>query len=124
MKKLVLVSAAVAALLTMPAMAADLPVKALVAPVAAAYNWTGFYIGANAGYGFGRAPYSLNPNAVELNFVSGFNPTPSSAQPNGFIGGGEIGYNYQFGSMMAGLETDLSYSGLRNTASATGPSYI
>jgi len=104
------------------ALAADMPVKTVATPV---YNWTGWYAGVNAGYGSGRAATSLATNDAEAAFVGPLpfapNPLPGTLHPNGFIGGGQIGYNYQFGNLVAGLETDLSYAGLRKTDAATGP---
>lgn len=62
------------------------------APVAV-FDWTGFYIGANVGYGFGRA-------TVSVDGVSG------SEDLNGVLGGGQIGYNWQTGNWVFGLEVD------------------
>jgi outer membrane immunogenic protein len=59
MKKLLLASASVLAMGVVSASAADLPARmpakapAYVAPMT--YNWTGFYLGLNGGYGFGRS---------------------------------------------------------------------
>jgi outer membrane immunogenic protein len=52
MKKLLLTGAALSALIAGPAMAADLGARVYRRPVVAVavYNWTGFYVGANAGY--------------------------------------------------------------------------
>ena len=104
-------------------LAADMAVKA--APSAPAWSWTGFYAGVNAGYGSGIADSSLATNAIEATFVGPLplapNPLPGTLHPNGFTGGGQVGYNYQFGSLVAGLETDLSYAGFDKTDSATGP---
>src|ERR1039457_3989980 len=55
--------------------AADLPVKAPVyeaASISSAYNWTGFYMGANVGYAFGNTNVVLSPNS---NFLT-INPSP------------------------------------------------
>ena len=67
------------------AFAADLPVKApYMAPIAY-YNWTGFYIGGNVG------------GAWETGTISdSFFGTSFSGSRSGFIGGGQIGYNWQF----------------------------
>ena len=78
--------AAVAALSASSAYAADLPYSpppsnsAIYAP-APVYNWTGFYVGASAGYGWGTATASTS---------SAFN-----ISPDGGLVGGQIGYNYQ-----------------------------
>lgn len=92
------------------AQAADLAVKApyLKAPVAAVYDWTGFYIGANVGVGLGR---NLQTHAYPV----GGSLNTTYLQPQGVIGGGQIGYNWQLGSflgpMLLGLEADIQGSG-------------
>lgn len=43
------------------ASAADMPIKAARSPVAVTYNWSGFYVGANAGYGWGRSSWKDDP---------------------------------------------------------------
>ncbi|MEP7031273.1 MAG: outer membrane protein [Pseudolabrys sp.] len=85
--------------------AADLPRPGYKAPLysAPAYmNWSGFYIGLNAGYGFGTSNWTS----------PGFSP---DFQPKGFIAGGTIGYNFQTGSWVWGLEGDFDYSGMKGT---------
>jgi outer membrane immunogenic protein len=89
-----------------PAAAADIrrmPAKApapVVAPVPV-QNWTGLYVGGNAGYSWGR---------TELDYALGGLPTVSTTlDPNSFIGGGQIGYNWQFGSVVLGVEGDLAW---------------
>jgi len=110
MKRLLLATVALAAL-SAPAMAADLatkyPVKAVaVVPV---FSWTGFYIGANVGYGGDK----FNFNEVEsygypYNYYYG-----DSINSSGFFAGGQIGYNYQFANnVVIGVETDLQWSGI------------
>src|SRR5271167_615628 len=72
------------------ASAADmgLPLKA-PPPPPAVWTWTGFYIGVNGGAGFGQADESLN-------FPGGFGSTAINSQPiSGFLGGGQVGYNWQ-----------------------------
>jgi outer membrane immunogenic protein len=92
----------------MPALGADLPVKAqpyVKAPVAAPFSWTGWYIGANAGFGVGQGygTYTSPAGAFEA-----FN-----AMPAGGFGGGQLGYNYQlFGSFVIGAETDIQGAGI------------
>ncbi|MCP4618129.1 MAG: porin family protein [Bradyrhizobium sp.] len=110
------------------ALAADLPARAYTkAPkVDPGINWSGFYAGVNAGYGRGSSPTSLDLNVVEQGVVQpGLdNPLPPTLRPDGFIGGGQVGYNAQFGSAVAGLEADIDFSNLRKTDAATGAPYV
>jgi outer membrane immunogenic protein len=99
------------------ASAADLAVKAPIAPVAApAYSWAGFYIGGNVGYSWGRAASNLNADPVTVNIGTPFN-TPGfvgsdTLTPKGVIGGGQIGYNWQTSpNWVFGLEADWQASG-------------
>jgi outer membrane immunogenic protein len=75
------------------------PTKAPV--VIPAYNWTGAYIGINGGYGFGRSKWD---------------GLPASFDVNGGMVGGQLGYNWQFGQFVYGVEGDGDWSGLRGTA--------
>ena len=109
--------------------AADLAVKAPVAPVVApAYSWAGFYIGGNVGYSWGRAASNLNadPVTVNLNALTPFN-TPGFAgsdtlTPKGAIGGGQIGYNWQTSpNWVFGVEADLQASGEKASRSFSNP---
>jgi outer membrane immunogenic protein len=91
--------------LTDLASAADLPVKALPRPVVAApYNWTGFYIGVNAGGSWGHQDNSLETTTGVIGFTN-------SDRIDGFIGGGQIGYNWQVNQWVFGLEADFQGSG-------------
>jgi outer membrane immunogenic protein len=95
MRKLLASMAAIAALGITSAAAADLsrPVyKAPPAPVAV-FDWTGFYIGANIGYGWAHADGSADG-------LSG------SETLKGVLGGGQIGYNWQVGNWILGFEAD------------------
>jgi outer membrane immunogenic protein len=90
-----------------PALSADLAVKAqplVKAPVAAPFSWTGWYIGANAGFGVGQGYGTLTSTSS----FEAFN-----AMPAGGFGGGQLGYNYQFfKSFVIGAETDIQGAGL------------
>jgi outer membrane immunogenic protein len=82
-------------------LAADLaaaPVEP-IAPVYVPYNWTGFYAGVQAGYQFGKVsgPYQ---NAARTD--SG----PYSFDPDSGLIGGYAGYNYQYNSIVLGIEGD------------------
>ncbi|MFG1401752.1 outer membrane protein [Xanthobacter sediminis] len=114
MKRFLLATAALAAL-SAPAAAADLatkyPVKAIAAPV---FSWTGFYIGANAGYGGDKFSYN------EYTAYSLINTR--SINSSGFFVGGQLGYNYQFANnVVVGLETDIQWSNISGTVSDTSP---
>lgn len=100
-KKVVLAAAFV--LGAFAAQAADLPStkRAPVAPVFAAYNWTGFYVGLQGGYGWGR---SLHRQGAA---------SSGKIESDGGLIGATVGYNYQINSFVIGLEGDLAYSGIR-----------
>lgn len=87
--------------------AADLPISAPAPyPVIAPYNWTGLYIGGTAGYVFGSSQHC----DTALFCTDTFNV-------DGFAGGGTLGYNWQMGNWVAGLETDFSGSTASGTTS-------
>jgi outer membrane immunogenic protein len=65
-------------------------------------NWTGFYIGLNAGGTFGHAE---NTDVDDYNFPD----KPWGYSTSGFVGGGEVGYNYQWNWLVLGLEGDIGY---------------
>jgi len=93
------------------AVAADLtyPVKAEVAVTEPVFTWTGFYIGANVGYGGNEFDYPFSASAGGAPLVNGSATIDSS----GFFGGGQIGFNYQFANnVVVGAEADLQWSGI------------
>lgn len=128
MRKLLL-SGVPLAVLAGPAFAADLP-STKDAPVFVApspiFNWTGFYAGANAGYGWGPAKARLQLPA-DPGSQSFFNPAlaagalPATLNFNrsGFIGGGQIGYNYQINSVVLGLEADIQGADVGGSSALT-----
>jgi outer membrane immunogenic protein len=114
MKRLLLASAAVAAFAA-PAFAADLPAAPYYPTKApayvAAYNWSGFYLGVNLGGGWAR-------NTVGETFFTGATTNglnTATGTINGVIGGGQIGYNWQSGNLLFGLEADVDGSGQSGT---------
>jgi outer membrane immunogenic protein len=120
MKRFLLASAAVAALAT-PAFAADLPVATYPtkAPAyVAAYNWTGFYIGANLGGAWARVTNTDLFSGGAVPFVNS-----SSSTISGVIGGGQLGYNWQTGNLVFGLEADIDGSGERGTSTTVIPGF-
>jgi|ERR1017187_6579009 outer membrane immunogenic protein len=96
------------------ASAADLPFKAPMRQMAplALTNWSGWYVGANAGYSWGRSAvdYSQDPGLFfgSPPFGAGGSLSPDLS-PKSFIGGGQFGFNYQSGVLVYGLETDFAW---------------
>jgi outer membrane immunogenic protein len=111
---------------TQMASAADMPIKAPVykAPApAAVYTWTGFYVGANAGYGWQDPTVTLTPNDpvsyVETCINGGFCPPPASFNIKGALGGLQAGYNWQVQqNWLLGFETDFVWSGIKGTGNS------
>jgi outer membrane immunogenic protein len=97
------------------AQAADLPpapapaykAPAMVAPV---FSWTGFYIGGNIGAGWNQG------NVTDSLFGASFSNTNNTAV---FLGGGQVGGNYQINSLVVGIEADFDWAANSNN-SATG----
>lgn len=117
------IMAGVAALLVSAgsAIAADMPVKAAPVP---SYNWTGWYGGLNAGYGWNDATTTTvddgsfaSITVLNNTFGPGV-PRTQTLDPAGFVGGGQVGHNWQFGRhWVAGFEADIQYSAVRGDAS-------
>jgi outer membrane immunogenic protein len=102
------------------ALAADLPERALperawipiapplsTPPLPRIYNWGGFYLGINGGYGFGSS-----------NWTGGAAPS-GSFSTDGFLVGGTVGANYQMGAFVLGVEADDDYSWLGGSPPTT-----
>lgn len=125
MKNLLRLSAAATALALSGAvaLAADLPSRTYTPPaepLPPVFTWTGFYVGVNAGYGFsdsGNARYQ--GDALYLDAVgAGLAPGSLSLKSEGFLGGAQVGYNYQFGSVVVGLEADIQYTDMSDTGTS------
>jgi outer membrane immunogenic protein len=117
--KRILMGAAIASMLSTGALAADLAprmyTKAPVAPPVV-YDWTGFYIGGNVGYSWGRSSdtSTLTNGAGTVLFTSG-----GSSNLDGVIGGGQIGYNWEMQNWLFGLEADIQGADERGSRSFT-----
>jgi outer membrane immunogenic protein len=141
MKKLLLATAALTALMSAPGLAADLarpapvylPPARVIVPV---FSWTGFYVGANAGGGWQNSDYTTvltnctiagacgagglvfgDPANQALGSALG---TGSGGRSSGFIGGFQIGYNYQVSSVVLGIEADWDYFKRSNSQGGSG----
>jgi outer membrane immunogenic protein len=97
------------------ASAADMAPRYTKAPPAMVevWNWTGFYIGGNAGYSWGRG----NSDVSYFNTLTGVPIVPPAGSilgagydMNGAIAGGQIGYNWQSSNWVFGLEADAQWS--------------
>lgn len=118
-------AAAVAVLGLTNAQAADLAARPyLKAPAAATvYDWTGFYVGGNVGYGWGA---NTDPNLSFVNPGNAGNIGPfltvglgglpgnqfPNLNPNGVFGGLQLGYDKQFGAWVLGAVTDIQAADL------------
>jgi outer membrane immunogenic protein len=86
-----------------PALAADMAVKAPPpAPLPVIYNWSGFYIGGNGGWGQSR------------NCVDFLNVTDGCRERSGGLGGGQFGYRWQASQWVFGLEAQGDWADLSN----------
>jgi outer membrane immunogenic protein len=123
------------------ASAADLPVRPrpVFAPPSA---WNGLYIGGNLGAGWGSSEIAQDPPVQCFQTPGGFVPPPrcpgvtivqvspgvfavsggtveavtnASTALNGFLGGGQVGYNVQMGAWLVGAEIDGSAANIRGT---------
>ena len=75
------------------------------------FNWTGFYTGLFAGYGWGKPHFGLGPFTG-----AGFNFITYDVDSDGFFGGGHAGYNWQSGLYVLGVEGEIGYLGLKGNA--------
>jgi outer membrane immunogenic protein len=129
MKKLILSAVSLAAL-TGSAFAADLPTrKEPLLPPPPAFTWTGLYGGINVGYGFGAG-------GADTGSLSGTSSTGAigsswnkSLSPSGVLGGGQIGYNYQYNPyIVVGAEADIQAADMNASAGypgfGTGATYV
>jgi outer membrane immunogenic protein len=108
MYKLVVSVGALAALMTTPTLAADMPVKARPVPVAT-QTWTGFYIGGEIGDRRDRTDWTT----TSIGIIPPFTPGAGNAvtfDPKGFRGGLYGGYNYQVSPLwVVGIEGDWAW---------------
>jgi outer membrane immunogenic protein len=115
MKQLLLASVGALALGVASASAADLPRRPVMPTKAPAYvapppfTWTGFYIGINGGGAFGRS-----------NFATPFDT--GSFDMDGGLVGGTLGYNYQMGNIVLGVEGDGDWTHITGSAPCLGTS--
>jgi outer membrane immunogenic protein len=110
MKSFLLTTVGLVALVGMaaPASAADMAVKAPPpAPLPVIYNWSGFYIGGNGGWGQSR-------NCWDFVDVTGFAVASGCRERSGGLAGGQIGYRWQASQWVFGLEAQGDWADLSN----------
>jgi outer membrane immunogenic protein len=99
----------------MSAQAADLPGRSnspsyYKAPAELPFSWTGFYAGMNAGYDWGRSHWSdpaVGANSGKFNTSGG-------------LLGGQLGYNWQLGTVVLGIETDIDWMNVNGSTVGVG----
>jgi outer membrane immunogenic protein len=116
MKRFILTACAglFAAAVALPSFAADLPRPSYKSPVyspdyyVAPFSWTGFYVGLNGGYGFGKSNWTNTTG------------TSGDFDIKGGLVGGTLGYNMQTGVWVWGLETDIDASWIKGNGCGGG----
>ncbi|KYG24588.1 membrane protein [Bradyrhizobium sp. AT1] len=121
MKRIVIGMAAAMSLFATGAMAADLAARPYVkAPVMdPVWSWTGWYVGVNGGYSWGRSRTDVTYNNSATGAVivpPAGSVTSASFDMNGGVAGGQAGYNWQNANWVYGIEGDLQWSGERGSA--------
>ena len=133
MKKLLMASVAAAAAMMTQAGAADMRVKAPIAAPIQYSDWSGFYVGLEGGYGWGRNRFddsiaglgsAFQGSDIARLFGAGTGvinnaftgPSISTVNNNGFLGGGFFGAQKQYGRWVFGIEGDIDAASLKGSA--------
>ena len=125
MRRLLAMSGVLVALTAAPACAADLAHRyAPETPPLPAPTWTGFYVGANGGYGWQDPTVTLSPNDIAASraigvFAGGTPPPGVSFGTDGGLGGLQAGYSWQFDRQwVVGMEADFDWSDIRGSGTS------
>jgi outer membrane immunogenic protein len=111
-----LASAAMVLGATQMASAADLAPRYTKAPVPAeVWNWTGFYIGGHVGAGWGTTETTLDSLALPGGPATPVGLALTQNSRSGFLGGGQIGYNFQSGWAVFGVQADIAGLDVKGT---------
>jgi outer membrane immunogenic protein len=111
MKKFLLTGVALATLASSSALAADLPARRGMPvkapePVSYGYNWSGFYIGAHAGGGWSNKCFTFGGDSDGCH------------DGDGWLGGGQVGFNLQSGQFVFGVEFSGSWADINGSHNA------
>ncbi len=123
MYRRVLLSAVTSVALVSSAFAADIytPSAPYYAAVALPPSWAGFYLGVNGGYGgnsglgFNENVFFATPPTGINSWVNPYSVVNGNSTIAGGFGGGQLGYNFQFGSWVIGAEADLQGSNIQGS---------
>ena len=105
------------------ASAADLAYKARSAAVDPGYNWSGFYVGVNGAYAWNNSG-DVAVSGTPLISVSQPGAVPFAVgglRPEGYLVGGQVGWNYQFGAGLVGIEADFDFADIKNSRNVDLP---
>jgi len=91
------------------AVAADLPVKAPAFTPMPVYNWSGFYVGGLAGYGWGTNDWTR----IAGSSAGSANGSVRSFDSDGAVVGGQLGFNYQIQQWVLGIEGEMAWSDVK-----------
>jgi outer membrane immunogenic protein len=94
--------------MAVPAVAADLPARTYNAPPPVIYDWTGFYIGGNGGWGSAR-------NCLVCVPVSGATIADGCLSKSGGLIGGQMGYRWHMGSVVLGFEAQGDWANFNSS---------
>jgi outer membrane immunogenic protein len=118
MKRILLAAVAFAAIVGVPARAADMPVKAAPAPAPAIFDWSGWYIGGNAGWQHAEDRWAFDPTPVPAIVHAAY-----TVKGDGAIFGGQVGFNVQAGNWLWGVELTGSGGTHWNTENGFGNNF-
>ncbi len=111
-------------LMATAAAAADMPVPYAKAPPPPEFSWTGLYVGGNAGWlqleenGY---PFCLDPTGAMQGPGCSIVQGGQMGSSHGFFGGGQVGYNWQAGKLVLGIEADMQGVNLKASENIPGP---
>lgn len=105
------VAGAVGLALVQTASAADMPVKAVSAPIIAPFSWTGIYVGVQGGGAWGRSNETFfgTPNTAIFAGTQNYDISGGAL-------GGVLGFNYQMGSIVLGVEGELNWANINGSS--------
>jgi outer membrane immunogenic protein len=115
MKKFLVPGIVLGALANSSALSADLPLRRVykAPPAELVFNWSGFYVGGNVGYGWGEADIGARGLSKNLQLPA------ERIDAGGFLGGVQAGWNHQIGGFVLGAEVDFSWSDINGDVTST-----